>query len=94
MDDTTTDRPPYRIEAQPALVKQMKGIASHDQRRLLDRINALGDEPRPAGVEKLTDVEGWRIRVGDYRIVYWIDDSERVVTITRVRKRGDVYRRR
>jgi mRNA interferase RelE/StbE len=88
------DPQPYQIEAQPALVKQMKGIPTHEQRRILERIYQLADEPRPAGVEKLTDVEGWRIRVGDYRVVYWIDDSQRVVTITRVRKRGDVYRRK
>lgn len=94
-DTRDVDAPqPYQIEGQPTLLKQMKGIPAHEQRRILERIYQLADEPRPAGAEKLTDVGGWRIRIGDYRVVYWIDDSQRVVTVTRVRKRGDVYRRK
>ena len=66
-------------------------------RPLFDRINehilALREEPRPAGVRKLQGgVEGWRIRVGDYRVIYQIDDRARTVTIVRVRHRRDVYR--
>ena len=85
---------PFKIDAQPELVKQMKGIPAHDQRRIRDRIKALATDPRPHGVEKLSAVEGWRIRMGDYRIVYRIDDTARVVIITRVAQRGSVYRRR
>jgi mRNA interferase RelE/StbE len=85
---------PYRIEAQPALVRQMRGIPQHDQARILEKIEALATDPRPVGCEKLTGAEGWRIRVGDYRVVYWIDDAEHVVVITRVGQRGSIYRRR
>lgn len=88
------DRPTYQIEAQPDLVRQMRGIPRQDQVRLNEKIRALSADPRPAGVEKLTGAEGWRIRVGDYRIVYWIDDAAHVVTITRIGQRGSVYRRR
>jgi mRNA interferase RelE/StbE len=54
----------------------------------------LREEPRSPGVRKLKDKgeEGWRIRAGDYRVVYRIDDSLRQVTIYRVRHRRDVYR--
>jgi mRNA interferase RelE/StbE len=85
---------PYQIEAQPALVKQMKGIPAHEQTRILTRIDALATDPRPTGCEKLTDVEGWRIRIGDYRVTYLINDSQRIVVITRIGQRGSIYRRR
>lgn len=88
-----TERP-YDIEARPTLVRQMRGIPTNDQVRILARIEALATDPRPAGVTKLTDVEGWRVRVGDYRITYLIDDTVRVVTITRIGQRGSIYRRR
>lgn len=85
---------PYQIEAQPDLVKQMKGIPAQDQVRLNEKIEALATDPRPAGVEKLSGVEGWRIRIGNYRVVYHIDDTTRTVVITRVGQRGNIYRRR
>jgi mRNA interferase RelE/StbE len=88
------ERPTYQIEAQPDLVKQMRGIPRQDQVRLSERIKGLSVDPRPAGAEKMSGVEGWRIRVGDYRVVYWIDDAAHVVTITRIGQRGSVYRRR
>jgi mRNA interferase RelE/StbE len=66
-------------------------------RPLLERINehiqALREEPRPPGMRKLQGQRrGWRIRVGDYRVIYLIDDEAQVVTIVRVRHRRDVYR--
>lgn len=61
--------------------------------RVNDRILALGDDPRPPGVRKLVGaLEGWRVRVGDYRILYQIDDDAQTVTIVRVRHRREVYR--
>ncbi|MBK7897060.1 MAG: type II toxin-antitoxin system RelE/ParE family toxin [Candidatus Promineifilaceae bacterium] len=60
--------------------------------RLNQKILALREEPRPPGARKLQGkLEGWRVRVGDYRIVYQIDDAEQTVTIVRVRHRRDVY---
>jgi mRNA interferase RelE/StbE len=62
-------------------------------KRVIPELLALSDIPRPAGVTKLIgDQEGWRIRVGDYRAVYQIDDEAQTVTIVRVRHRRDVYR--
>ncbi|MEZ4590151.1 MAG: type II toxin-antitoxin system RelE/ParE family toxin [Chloroflexota bacterium] len=60
--------------------------------RLNQQILALREEPRPQGVRKLQGkLEGWRVRVGDYRIAYQIDDAEQIVTIVRVRHRRDFY---
>jgi mRNA interferase RelE/StbE len=63
------------------------------QERVNDAIARLADNPRPFfGNRKLTAREGYRIRVGDYRILYKIDDPARLVVIYRVRGRGDVYK--
>ena len=79
----------------------IKRSAERDLRRLPhapfewvnERILALREDPRPPGVRKLVGaLEGWRIRVGDYRILYQIDDDAQTVTVVRVRHRRDVYR--
>lgn len=80
---------------------RIKRSAEHDLKQLpeplFERINeqilALREEPRPSGVLKLKGKsDGWRIRVGDYRIIYQIDDPAQTVLIVRVRHRRDVYR--
>lgn len=58
----------------------------------MDRIAALADDPRPHGCEKLSALERYRIRVGDYRIVYAVEDAELVVWVVRIGHRRDVYR--
>ncbi len=73
--------------------RDLRGLPEAIFRRVNRKILALGDNPRPAGVRKLIgDLEGWRIRVGDYRIIYQIDDSTQTVTIVRVKHRREVYR--
>ncbi len=52
---------------------------------------SLADDPRPPGCKKLTLAQGWRVRVGDYRIIYDIDDVVRIVSVERVGHRRDVY---
>jgi len=60
--------------------------------RLIAGLDALATDPRPRGSRKLRGSENlWRLRVGDYRIVYGIDDSARVVDVLRIRHRRDVY---
>jgi mRNA interferase RelE/StbE len=79
----------------------IKSSAERDLRRLpravFQRVNtkilALRDDPRPSGVIKLSGtLEGWRVRVGDYRILYQIDDNMQMITIVRVRHRREIYR--
>lgn len=85
----------YQVEVKPSIVKEMRRFLQADQRRLLDRMEALGSEPRAVGCEKLTEGPGaFRVRVGAYRIVYRIDDAARVVEVIRVGQGGSVYRRR
>jgi mRNA interferase RelE/StbE len=60
--------------------------------RISKAIHLLGSEPRPRGVTKLTGAELYRIHVGDYRVVYAIDDTIRVVSVTSVGHRRDIYR--
>ena len=67
--------------------------AKKDRERIVTRINALATDPRPIGSEKLEGEENkYRARQGNYRIVYSIDDRNRVVVITKIGDRKDVYR--
>lgn len=61
-------------------------------RRMATALRALGDNPRPPGCQKLTGRDGWRVRVGDYRVVYEIDDGMHTVLVLHVGHRRDVYR--
>jgi len=54
---------------------------------------ALGADPRPHGCKKLTIRDAWRIRVGDYRLIYEVNDGQQAITITNVGHRRDIYRR-
>ena len=62
-------------------------------KRIIPRIKALSDNPRPSGCHKLTGSRNdWRIRIGDYRVVYEVDDARKRVRIFRIRHRREVYR--
>jgi mRNA interferase RelE/StbE len=60
--------------------------------KVRDSIWALAEGPRPNGCQKLTAREGWRVRVGNYRVIYDIDDKRKTVTVVHVGHRRDVYR--
>ncbi|HXH10050.1 MAG TPA: type II toxin-antitoxin system RelE/ParE family toxin [Alphaproteobacteria bacterium] len=60
--------------------------------RVRDAIRALGQDPRPPGSRKLIGRDGWRLRVGDYRTIDDIDDTQRIVTVLHIGHRRDVYR--
>ncbi|MBD1915020.1 MULTISPECIES: type II toxin-antitoxin system RelE/ParE family toxin [Cyanophyceae] len=83
----------YRIEFAKPAVKQFKALPPQEQQRLKPKIDALAHEPRPAGMVKLAGEDDLcRIRVGDYRIVYTIEDARLLVLVVRVRHRREVYR--
>jgi mRNA interferase RelE/StbE len=69
----------YRIFLKKSAAKELADLPKNDLRRIADRIAALADDPRPAGCEKLSGQERYRIRQGDYRIVYSIEDDIVVV---------------
>jgi mRNA interferase RelE/StbE len=82
------------VRFHPDVYKQLQQLPRSVFPAILDQIFALVHEPRPHGVKKLVGGGGndWRVRVGEYRIVYEIDDSEQTVTVMRVAHRRDVYR--
>lgn len=82
----------YRVEFTKSAAKDVADLSKPDAKRVLEAIKELENEPRPTSSKKLHGVLGYRVRVGDRRIVYTVDDTAKVVTITRVRDRGEVYR--
>ena len=83
----------YELRIKPSAVREIERISRKDDRgRVVSRIESLALEPRPVGSTKLSDLEQYRVRQGSYRIVYAIDDEERVVRVVKVGHRRDVYR--
>lgn len=83
----------YKVVLVASAAKEFRSLPSALQRRISAAIDGLADNPRPRGARKLAGHERlYRIRAGDYRIVYTIDDEERVVCITRIRHRREAYR--
>jgi mRNA interferase RelE/StbE len=82
----------FELRFKLSVIKDLRGIPKVEVRRLLKRIEALRDDPRPAGCEKLTGRDVYRIRQGVYRIVYSVDDADIVVEVIKVGHRRDVYR--
>ncbi|OQS15020.1 hypothetical protein B0T36_10065 [Nocardia donostiensis] len=82
-----------RVEFHPDTLEQLQKLPRDVFESALQAIIGLSKEPRPAGAKKLVGSHSdWRIRIGQYRIVYEIDDGEQLVTIYTVAKRSDVYR--
>ncbi len=72
--------------------KELEDLPHGDLARVRDAISGFAANPRPPGCIKLTGRAGWRIRVGDYRVIYEIDDRQHIVTILHIGNRRDVYR--
>jgi mRNA interferase RelE/StbE len=83
----------YSLRIKRSAEKELRRIPKTDLRRIVDRIDSLAADPRPQGCEKLFGDNVYRIRQGDYRILYTVDDDERVVEIIKVGHRREVYRR-
>jgi mRNA interferase RelE/StbE len=83
----------YSIEIKQSAAREVEALPSRERQRVVDRIGRLADDPRPSGCEKLAGGERYRVRQGDYRIVYSIEDSLLVVWIVKIGHRRDVYRR-
>ena len=83
----------YALLIKRSAERDLRRLSSAVFERVNEKILALRDDPRPPGVRKLAGaLEGWRVRAGDYRILYQIDDEARTVLIVRVRHRREVYR--
>jgi mRNA interferase RelE/StbE len=82
----------YKLEVKRSASKEIAGLAKPICRGVVAKIQGLAGNPRPSGCEKLSGSERYRIRRGDYRILYEIDDSTRTVTVVKIGHRREVYR--
>ncbi|MBI4441779.1 MAG: type II toxin-antitoxin system RelE/ParE family toxin [Acidobacteria bacterium] len=82
----------YRLEFTAGAARQFRKLSKQVQARLAPQINALVNSPRPAGSKKLKGTEGCRLRVGDYRVLYEIQDNASRILIVSVGHRREVYR--
>jgi mRNA interferase RelE/StbE len=82
----------YELLIRRSAAKELEALPLKDRKRIAAKIQALSLNPRPQGVEKLSGEEKYRLRQGDYRLLYEIDDPAGVVTLVRIGHRRDVYR--
>ncbi|MBI4287727.1 MAG: type II toxin-antitoxin system RelE/ParE family toxin [Chloroflexi bacterium] len=83
----------YKIEFVTSAAKEFRSLPANMKKRVSTSVDSLGQKPRPDGVKKLQGHEElYRIRVGVYRVVYEIDDSKKLIRVTRVRHRSEAYR--
>jgi mRNA interferase RelE/StbE len=82
----------YRIGFRASAEKELRKLPAADLPLLIERISALAGNPRPQGSQKLSAEEKYRIRQGDYRIVYSVDDRKKAVLIVKIGHRKDIYR--
>ena len=83
---------PLRVFLHPSARRQLDALSGAVRSRIEETIRKLADDPRPVGCRKLTGTESWRVRVGDYRIIYEIDDEERRVSVGWIGLRKDAYK--
>jgi len=83
----------YTVEVETKAAREIRDLPKSDQRRVVAKIETLAANPRPAGSTKLEGNSNlWRVRVGDYRILYEIRDQKLIVMVVKVGHRRDVYR--
>ena len=83
----------YRVEIAPAARRQIKKLKKATQKRIIASIEALGGNPRPSGVKEFSAArELYRVREGDYRIIYQVQDEVLLVLVVKIGHRKDVYR--
>jgi mRNA interferase RelE/StbE len=83
----------YHVEISRPAAKQFEALPRREQERIMPELLGLADDPRPRGAQKLKGVDDqYRIRVGDYRVLYAIADDRLIVLVLRIGHRRDVYR--
>jgi mRNA interferase RelE/StbE len=82
----------YRLFIKPSAVKDIEALPKRDRGRVVVRIQRLAGNPRPAGCEKLSGHELYRLRQGNYRILYTVHDADLVIMVIKVGHRREVYR--
>lgn len=84
----------YKIFIKPSAKKELESLPQDDLTRIVDKIKNLSSDPRPPGAEKLSGEDKYRIRHGNYRIVYLIEDDKLIVIVVKVGHRRDVYKKK
>jgi mRNA interferase RelE/StbE len=82
----------YKLLIKPSAVKELEALPTKDRRRLVARLQRLSGEPRPPGSEKLSGRDLYRIRQGNYRVLYSVHDQELIILVIKVGHRREVYR--
>lgn len=84
----------YTVEFTASADKALRRLPTATQRRIVVAAESLADDPRPAGCVKLADDDNaWRLRVGDYRVVYEVHDKRVLVLVVRIGHRKDIYKK-
>jgi mRNA interferase RelE/StbE len=84
--------PAYQVFIKRSAEKDLDSLSAGIRKRIVEHILALEEQPRPGGSRKLKGREGYRLHVGNYRVLYSIDDQKRIVMIYAVGHRREVYR--
>ena len=82
----------YKVEIKKSAVKEIENLLKRDMQAILEKVHSLGENPRQEGCKKLSGQEKYRVRCGDYRILYSIEDTVLIVCVVKVGHRKDVYR--
>jgi len=82
----------YKIELRRRAQRALGSLPQADFQAVIEAIKELAQTPRPRGIEKVKTTGLWRIRQGDYRIIYAIDDSQKLIAIVRIGHRREIYR--
>ena len=82
----------YSIEIKKSATKEMVKLPKPHLQRIIEKIQSLSTNPRPEGCKKLSADEKYRIRVGNYRILYTIEDNQLIIYVVKIGHRKDVYR--
>ena len=82
----------YRVLLERSAQKALELLSREVRERIYSALTSLSRNPRPPGCKKLKESNYWRLRVGDYRTIYEIDDAARVVLVLRIAHRSEVYR--
>ncbi len=85
--------PAYRVEIQRSAERDLDRLSATLFERVAAAVDRLAEELRPVGSEKLAGLDAYRVRVGDYGVIFEVLDRDRLVVVTRVRHRREVYRR-
>jgi mRNA interferase RelE/StbE len=82
----------YKVSLKKSAEKELRAIPARDIEKIVEKLRGLARQPRPHGCEKLEGQERYRLRQGDWRMIYSIDDNERSVTVVKIGNRREVYR--